>query len=312
MLSACNGAAADGHPNDSDQELPNAVPQWLPSPPPNPSSPLESPILWNYERPTPEGFEKARALVKEHDLCGNFGRVALKYRPFDLKLPKMWKYLREIRGQYVPLSWRGKNFYLLRDFEVVADPVAFATQRKADGANQPRSRRFPLSLSDTIDFSKHGLNQDSYKDDISPVDQIRAEELSAHVSADTRNHALAEIRPYSELMSPIYYGVAFVETGATTLSGPASARLGSTFILSSSGLQPRMLIQPDEILDSYKLTRRSTISYDSPRIDEAIFGRLTQVAQIDDAIVYDISNDSNDILAVLLPDQKDSAYLVCR
>ena len=312
MLCACSGPVADGHPNAPDKELPNAVPQWLPSPRPSPPGPSEWPILWNYERPTPEGFGKARALVKSHDLCGNFGRVALEYRPFDVMLSKRWEYLREIRGQYIPLIWRGKNFYLLRDFEVVADPAAFATQRKADGANQPRSRHFDFALSDTISFSENrDLDQDRYKDDLSPVTQVDLYNVEKWPNKQARISKMAEGRPYSELMSPVYYGVAFVEAGTITLSKPASERLNSAFSVSASGLQQRMIIQPDIIVDADKLVSQPPITYTSPGIDEAIFGRLMRVAQIDDVVVYHMSNGRNSVVAVLFPDQPDAVYMAC-
>lgn len=314
MLCACSGSVAEGQPNGADKELPSAVPEWRPPPVPAPPSPSEWPILWNYERPAPEGFGQARALVKAHDLCGNFERVALKYRPFDVKLPKkMWEYLREIRGQYIPLTWRGKNFYLLRDFEIVADPAAFATQRKADGADQPRSRHFDFALSDTISFTEFGdLYENLYKDDISPVSQMMYTDPERSRNAARRSSELAELRLYSELLSPIYYGVAFVETGAITLSAAASQRLSSEFSVSDSGLEKRMYIQPDMVADSGNLKPRPPITYDSPRLGEDIFGRLTRVAQFDGAIVYQVSNGDNTILAVLLPDQKDAVYVACR
>lgn len=312
MLCACGGSQADSRPNNSDEELPNAVPEWRPPPRPGPPTPSEWPILWNYERPTPEGFGKARALVKAHDLCGDFDRVALKPRPFDTKLPKMWEYLRRIKGQYIPLTWRGKKFYLLFDYQVVADPAAFATQRKADGANQPRSRHFYLALSDTISFTVgDDLNQDRYKDDLSPIVQVRLYDVEKWPNEQARSSRKAEGRAYSELLSPIYYGVAFVETGTTTLSEAASQRLSSEFSVSASGLQKRMYIQPDIVSDSGNLKPRPPITYHSPRLGEDIFGRLTRVAQFDGAIVYQVSNGHNTILAVLLPDQKDAVYVTC-
>ena len=72
-----------------------------------------------------------------------------------------------------------------------------------------------------------------------------------------------------------------------------------------------MYIQPDIVSDSGNLKPRTPITYNSPHLGEDIFGRLTRVVQFDGAIVYQVSNGHNTILAVLLPDQKDAVYVTC-